>query len=91
MAFNSSDHQGNWGIFRDNVRSQGNNSGRENVCRDKIMVIWDSMIKYVDRIVGLNQHGSFKRSIGGAGIKQIMGELLKLLKSLQGEPSCSFI
>ena len=83
MTPGASDQQGNWGFFRDNV-SQGKNSGRQGVGSDKIMVIGDSMIKYVDRIVGLNQHGSFKRSIGGAGIKQIMGEAIEAAENTSG-------
>ena len=57
---------------------------RGKVYSDRIMVIGDSMIKYVDRVVGLNQHDSFKRSIGGAGIKQIMGEAIAAAKNTSG-------
>ena len=49
--------------------SQGKSTGR-----DSIVVIGSSMVRNINKVVGMKESGSFLRSIGGAGIKQIMGE-----------------
>ena len=74
---NISRQQDNWEVSRENARIQGNYNGREGIDREKIIVIGESMIKYVDKIVGMDQQGSCKRSIRGAGIKQTMGEAIE--------------
>ena len=44
--------------------------------KDKIVIIGDSMIRNVDKNVGMKEEGSFKKCISGAGIKQIVSEAI---------------
>ena len=44
--------------------------------KDKIIVIGSSMVRNINKVVGMNVEGSFLRSIGGAGIKQIISEAI---------------
>ena len=42
--------------------------------KDRIVIVGDSMVRNVDRIVGMKEEGSFLKCISGAGVKQIMSE-----------------
>ena len=45
--------------------------------KDKIVVIGSSMVRNIERNVGMKEYGSYSRSIGGAGIKEIMNEAVE--------------
>ena len=44
--------------------------------REKIIIVGSSMVRNVGKIVGMKDEGSYLRSIGGAGIKQVMSEAI---------------
>ena len=49
--------------------------GKSNLIKkDKIMVIRSSMVRNLERNVGMKEYGSYSRYIRGAGIKEIMNE-----------------
>ena len=61
----------------------GSDIGREG--REKLIIVGDSMPRGVERYVKLKERGSCIKSIGGAGIKQIMREAA--VKAEEAEPN----
>ena len=52
--------------------------------RDKIGVVGDSIVRNIEKVVGMNEEGSCKKSIGGAGIYRVMREAVEVAKETQG-------
>ena len=55
--------------------------------REKLIVIGDSMVREVDKVVGMKEVGSFKKTLAGAGIKQIVSAAEDAAVKLVGEGS----
>ena len=56
--------------------------------REKILVVGSSMVRNIEKVVYMKDERSFLKSIGGAGIKQIMSEAVRAVESAVDE--CSF-
>ena len=49
---------------------------RRGTGKDKVVIIGDSMIRNVDKMVGMKEEGSYRKCLSGAGVKQIVSEAI---------------
>ena len=51
--------------------------------RQKVIIIGDSMVTNLNKIVGMNEEGSYRQAIRGAGIKEIISRATEACKDLK--------
>ena len=69
---------------RQDTGKKDENQQRTGRRRDKIGVVGDSMVRNIEKVVGMNEEGSCKKSIGGAGIYRVMREAVEVAKETPG-------
>ena len=68
-----------------NLREKKEPSEGNGKTKEKIIIIGSSLVRNVDRVVSMKESGSFLKSFGGAGIKQIVSEAVVASKNAVGK------